>query len=29
MRIETERLIIRKFEIADKEDLCEYMLQRV
>ncbi len=29
MRIETEKLIIRNFELKDKEDLCEYMLQRV
>ena len=29
MRIETERLILRNFELKDKEDLCEYMLQRV
>ncbi|CDM69009.1 Acetyltransferase, GNAT family [Clostridium bornimense] len=29
MRIETERLIIRNYELMDKEDLCEYMLQRV
>lgn len=29
MRIETERLIIRKFEMRDRDDLCEYMLQRV
>ena len=29
MRIETERLIVRNYEIKDKEDLCEYMLQRV
>ncbi|MBQ3420646.1 MAG: N-acetyltransferase, partial [Romboutsia sp.] len=29
MRIETENLIIRNFELKDEEDLCEYMLQRV
>jgi RimJ/RimL family protein N-acetyltransferase len=29
MRIETERLIIRNFEMKDRDDLCEYMLQRV
>lgn len=29
MRIETKNLIIRNFELTDKEDLCEYMLQRV
>ena len=29
MKIETENLIIRNFELRDKEDLCEYMLQRV
>ena len=29
MKIETERLIIRNFEPKDKEDLGEYMLQRV
>jgi RimJ/RimL family protein N-acetyltransferase len=29
MRIETERLIIRNFEIKDRDDLCEYMIQRV
>jgi ribosomal-protein-alanine N-acetyltransferase len=29
MRIETERLIIRNFEVKDKDDLGEYMLQRV
>lgn len=29
MRIETENLIIRNFELKDKDDLCEYMLQRV
>ena len=29
MRIETEHLIIRNYTLADKEDLCEYMLQRV
>lgn len=29
LRLETDRLIIRKFELSDKEDLCEYMLQRV
>ncbi len=29
MKIETEELIIRNFELKDKEDLCEYMLQRV
>ena len=29
MRLETEELIIRPFELKDKEDLCEYMMQRV
>ena len=29
MRIETERLIIRSFELKDRDDLEEYMLQRV
>ena len=29
MRIETEELIIRSFELKDEEDLKEYMLQRV
>lgn len=29
MRIETDRLIIRNFKQTDKQDLCEYMLQRV
>ncbi len=29
MRIETERLIIRNFERKDRDDLGEYMLQRV
>lgn len=29
MRIETEELIIRNFKLSDKEDLGEYMLQRV
>lgn len=29
MRIETEELIIRDFELRDEADLCEYMLQRV
>lgn len=29
MRIETDRLIIRNFTMEDKDDLCEYMLQRV
>lgn len=29
MRLETDNLIIRNFEKKDKEDLCEYMLQRV
>lgn len=29
MRIETEDLIIRNFELMDEHDLCEYMLQRV
>lgn len=29
MRIETKRLVIRNFEPRDKEDLGEYMLQRV
>lgn len=29
MRLETEELIIRPFKLKDKEDLCEYMMQRV
>lgn len=29
MKIETEELMIRNFELADETDLCEYMLQRV
>ncbi len=29
MRIETNDLIIRNFELRDENDLCEYMLQRV
>lgn len=29
MRIETDELIIRNFELSDENDLCEYMLQRV
>lgn len=29
MKIETEQLIIRNFELTDEKDLCEYMLQRV
>jgi hypothetical protein len=29
MKIETEDLIIRNFELEDEKDLCEYMLQRV
>lgn len=29
MRIETDELIIRNFELRDEKDLCEYMLQRV
>lgn len=29
MRIETDELIVRNFTLADKADLCEYMLQRV
>ena len=29
MRIETENLILRNFELKDEEDLCEYMLQRI
>lgn len=29
MRLETERLIVRSFEYRDKDDLGEYMLQRV
>lgn len=29
MRIETDDLIIRNFELSDEKDLCEYMLQRV
>ena len=29
MRIETDNLIIRRYEIKDENDVCEYMLQRV
>ena len=29
MKIETQDLIIRNFELTDEKDLCEYMLQRV
>ena len=29
MKIETNDLIIRNFELRDENDLCEYMLQRV
>lgn len=29
MKIETNELIIRNFELRDEDDLCEYMLQRV
>ena len=29
MKIETEKLIIRNFELKDEKDLCEYMLQRI
>lgn len=29
MRVETQDLIIRKFELRDESDLCEYMMQRV
>lgn len=29
MYIETERLILRRFELRDEQDLCAYMLQRV
>lgn len=29
MRIETENLILRNFQLKDEEDLCEYMLQRI
>jgi len=29
LKIETEDLIIRNFELTDEKDLCEYMLQRV
>lgn len=29
MKIETNNLIIRNFELSDEKDLCEYMLQRV
>lgn len=29
MKIETNDLIIRNFELSDENDLCEYMLQRV
>lgn len=29
MKIETEDLVIRNFELMDEKDLCEYMMQRV
>lgn len=29
MRVETERLLVRRFAWMDEADLCEYMLQRV
>lgn len=29
MKIETNNLIIRNFQLSDEKDLCEYMLQRV
>lgn len=29
MRIETERLIVRRYTLEDEADVCEYMLQRV
>ena len=29
MKIETNDLIIRNFELRDETNLCEYMLQRV
>lgn len=29
MRVETERLLVRRFAWKDEADLCEYMLQRV
>lgn len=29
MKIETDELIIRDFELSDEKDLCEYMMQRV
>ena len=29
LRVETSDLIIRRFELRDEKDLCEYMLQRV
>lgn len=29
MKIETDDLIIRNYELTDEKDLCEYMLQRV
>ena len=29
MRIETDYLIIRNFELKDEKDLREYMLQRI
>lgn len=29
MRIETDRLIVRNFELKDEKDLCEYMMQRI
>ena len=28
MRIETKDIVVRRFELKDKADLCEYMLQR-
>lgn len=29
MKIETNNLIIRNYELKDENDVCEYMLQRV
>ncbi len=29
MQLNTQRLLIRNFELTDEDDLCEYMLQRV
>lgn len=29
LKIETDELIVRNFELKDQDDLCEYMMQRV